>query len=134
MWQPQMVLFIEPMFQVVHPLVYSLIKSSFFFFFFFVIDISLRLVILNLSGEMNDGDNNFHLCCWIILKIHDIVKKLRKDLNIQICFGVLSHRPNSVSFFLFSFRNLWGTWTKRWRFRLPWKRCIKGKFNLLASL
>ena len=42
----------------------------FFFFFFFVvvvvvvvIDISLRLVILNLSGEMNYEDNNFHLCC-----------------------------------------------------------------------
>ena len=35
----------------------------FFFSFFFVIDISLRLVILNLSGEMNYGDNNFHLCC-----------------------------------------------------------------------
>ena len=30
-------------------------------------------------------------------------------------------------FFLFSFRNLWGTWTKGWRFRLPWKRCIKGE-------
>ena len=33
------------------------------------------------------------------MKIHDIVKKLRKDLNIQICFGVLSHRPNFVSLF-----------------------------------
>ena len=39
---------------------------SFFFFFVVVvvvIDISLRLVILNLSGEMNYEDNNFHLCC-----------------------------------------------------------------------
>ena len=35
----------------------------FFFFVVVVIDISLRLVILNLSGEMNYGDNNFHLCC-----------------------------------------------------------------------
>ena len=32
------------------------------FVFFFVIDISLRLVILNLIGEMNYGDDNFHLC------------------------------------------------------------------------
>ena len=68
-----MALFIELLFQVVNPLVCSLIKSSSFFFFFFffvvvvvvvvVIDISLRLVILNLSGEMNYEDNNFHLCC-----------------------------------------------------------------------
>ena len=35
----------------------------FFFFSFFVIVISLKLVILNLSGEMNYGDDNFHLCC-----------------------------------------------------------------------
>ena len=41
------------------------LNQIFFFFFFFVvvIDISLRLVILNLRGEMNYEDNNFHLCC-----------------------------------------------------------------------
>lgn len=32
-----------------------------------------------------------------------------------------------ASFFFSLFRSLWGPWTKRWRVRLPWKRCIEGE-------